>query len=446
MIHLVFSDLAAHARVWLGAFAVAIASGFVGGMAAGLVETGMAYGGEVQSGLSSAGSAVISFTAVTALIVLSSIANLTVVLQQRNYALWQLIGVRPALVGTIVLIQLAVVAVVGAAVGCAVSVPFIARLFAWSFRDWPTMRGVAVQLSGSGVLLVIAAILCVVLLGGLRGARRASRTPPIEALRASEPPKVRMGWFRYVIAAAVLAGVIGMAWSMAGATFSGVSGMAPLLTPMVAGVLAAVGPLLYPLTLHAWASIVPASASATWLLARNSARYRLSRSNAAIGPLMVAVAIAGGLYTSGATLSAAQTARTGRTEGFDLAPEGVVIMLGGPLLLSGVAAAATVFMSGQEREREFALIQAAGSTQGSIVLAALWEAVIYAATAAALGTVATIIGGLIVAHSLGLALPAVAFGTIALIALGGFLLILAATIAPTAAALRHEIPRSLSVE
>lgn len=103
MMRLVLSDLAAHARVWLGVLAVTIATGGVGAIAAGLIETGIVHGGRVQEGLSSTSAAVIMFTAVTALIVLGSTANLTVALQQRSYALWQLVGIRPTLVALVVL-------------------------------------------------------------------------------------------------------------------------------------------------------------------------------------------------------------------------------------------------------------------------------------------------------------------------------------------------------
>lgn len=445
MIRLILSDLGAHARVWLGTLAVTIATGFVAAVAAGLIETGIAYGGRVQEGLGSTSSVVIIFTTVTALIVLSSTANLTVALQQRSYALWQLVGIRPAFVGLVVLAQLGIVGIVGAVIGCLIAVPSIGPLFAWSFTDWPTMQGVEVELTIIGALLVAAGIVAVIVMGGLRGARRASRTPPIEALRDPEPPRIKMGWLRIVLTAGMIAASVGMSAGMNGARFSQISGMAPLLTPLIAGVLAAGGPILYPLALRAWTSLLPARASASWFLARNSARFRLSQSSAAIGPLMVAIALAGGLYTSGATLAAAQAERTGNAEGFDLAPEGVVILLGGPLLLSAIGAAATVFMSGHAREREFALIQAAGSTQAAIVLTAIWEAVIYTVTAAVLGTAATVAGGLIVAAALSLPFPSVSFATLGLIAGGGFALILAAAVAPTAATLRHEIPRTLAV-
>ena len=446
MIRLILSDLTVHARVWLGTLSVAVAAGFVAAVAAALIEAGADYGGRVQDALASTGAVIIVFTAVTALIVLSSTAHLTVALQQRSYALWQLIGIRPVLVELVVLVQLGIVGILGALIGCIVAVPVIGPLFAWSFRDWATLQGVTVTLSSGGVLVVAGSVAVVVVIGGLRGARRARRTPPIEALREPEPPRSTVGWFRVVVCAALVAATIGISAGMSGATFVQISGMSPLVTPLIAGAVAAIGPLLYPVILRAWTVMVPTAASASWFLARRSARYRLSQSSAAVGPLVVAIALAGGLYTSGATLAAAEAARTGRTEGFSLAPEGVVILLGGPLLLSAVGAAATVFMSGHAREREYALIQAAGSTRGAIVLTAVWEAVIYAVTAFILGTSATVAGGLIVSNALSLPLPSVSFTALGLIAGAGFLLTLAATVAPTVAALRHEIPRTLAAE
>lgn len=447
MIRLVLSDLAAHVRVWLGILSVTIATGFVAAIAAGLIETGLVHGGRIAEGLASTSAAVIMFTAVTALIVLSSTANLTVALQQRSYALWQLVGIRPTLVGIVVLIQLGIVGIIGALIGALIAIPVFGPLFTWVFREWEQMQGITLHLGIVSVLVMTASITIVVLLGGLRGARRASRTPPIEALRDPEPPQSKMGWLRIVLTTLVIAGLIALALNIDGqGSFSAISGQAILLTPLIAAAFATAGPILFPLVLRTWTSLLPARASATWFLARHSARYRLGQSSAAISPLMVAIALAGGLYTTGATLAAAQAARTGNNAGFDLAPEGVVLLLGGPLLLSAVSAAATVFMSGHAREREFALIQAAGSTHQTILLTAIWEATIYAATAAVLGTLATLIGGVIIATTLGLAFPVVATGTIGLIAGGGFALILAATAAPTVAALRHEIPRTLAVE
>lgn len=447
MIRLILSDLAAQVRVWLGIFAVAIATGFVGAIAAGLIETGAKHGGRVLEGLASTSSAIILFTAVTALIVLGSTANLTVALHQRGYALWQLVGIRPVLVAVVVLVQLGLVGTVGALIGALAAIPAFAPLFSWVFRDWEQLQGITLHLGVVSVLAVAGGTAIVIVLGGLRGARRASHTPPIEALRDPEPPRVKMGWLRIVLTTATVVGTIALAANLDGtASLSAFSGQAILLTPLIAAAFAAAGPILFPFVLRAWTSSLPAKVSASWFLARNSARHRLSRSTAAVGPLMVATALAGGLYTTGATIAAAEAARTGNSTSFDLAPEGVVIILGGPLLLSAVAAASTVFMSGRSREREYALIQAAGSTHVTIVFTAVWEAVIYAATAAILGMLATIIGGFFVASALALPHPTIAVATIGMVAGGGFALILAASVGPTVAALRHEIPRTLALE
>ncbi|PRB13416.1 FtsX-like permease family protein [Microbacterium sp. MYb62] len=447
MIRLIVSDLVAHARIWLGVAAVTIATGFVGAIAAGLLETGAFHGGAVNEGLSSTSSAVIMFTAVTALIVLSSTATLTISLQVRGYALWQLVGVRPGLVSLVVLAQLGIIGVLGGLIGSLLAIPLFPPLFTWVFREWSEMQGISLHLGIGSALAVTAAITLTVLFGGLRSARRAGRTPPIEALRDPEPSQARVGWFRVLLGVAALSGVIALVLNLDGsASMSAFSGQAVLLTPLIAAVLAATGPFVFPLVLRGWTALVPARASATWFLARNSARYRLSRSSAAISPLMVAIALTGGLYTTGATTAAAQTIRTGMDAGFDLAPEGGVILLGGPLLLSGVASAATVFMSGHAREREFALIQAVGSTPRTIVLTSIWEAMTYTVTAVVLGSAATIIGGVVIADALALPGPSVAFPALGIIAGGGLVLLLAATVMPTAAALRTEIPRTLVVE
>ena len=121
-------------------------------------------------------------------------------------------------------------------------------------------------------------------------------------------------------------------------------------------------------------------------------------------------------------------------------------MLGGPLLLAAIGAAATVFMSSGAREREFALLQAAGATRGVIIKIALWEALISAVTATLLAVFAIGIGGLVLAHALGMPAPTLALSSAWLVAGGGLVLLLAATVLPTLAALRREIPHLLAVE
>lgn len=440
------ADLVAHARVWCGTLAVVIAAGCIGALAGGLLETGLAHGGRIEEALMSAASVVVVFAAVTALVVLNSAASLAVSLQARSYALWQLVGIRPGLVAVVVLAQLAIVATIGALIGCLIAAPLFRPLFDMVFGSWQGMPGLPLSLGFGTVGLVTAAIVVIVVLGGLRGARRASRVPAVAALRDPEPRTVRAGWLRIVVTAGAVVAVIAMAKGLQGKDFSAIASQAILITPLLAGVFAGIGPLVFPFVLSAWTSFVPRRASSSWFLARHSARYRLSQSSAAINPLMVGITLAGGLFTTAATLGTAVAAQTGRTDGFDLEPGGVVLMLGGPLLLAAVGAAATVFMSGGAREREFALLQAAGATRAVIVKLAIWEALIYAVTATLLAVLAIGIGAVVLSSALGMPGPTLSLTSAWLVAGCGLALLLAATVLPTVAALRLEIPRTLAIE
>ena len=450
MLRLIFADLVANARIWLGVFALTVTAGGIGGIAASLTESGIVAGGAVQEGLAGITAAVAVFSGVTALAVLGSTATLTVTLQQRGYALWQLVGIPPTMIGLVVLAQLFVVAVIGATVGSLAVSPAVAPFFSYVFAGQNDLEGVRVHYGAVSVGWVILAVAGVVVLGGLRSARRASRVGAIEALREPEPARLRMGWLRCLLAAGLLAGVVGMSAGMAGSSFSTVSSQVMLLSPLVAALFTALGPVLFPVVLRGWTALVPPRASASWFLARNSARYRLSQSTAAISPLLVGIALTGGLYSAASTLAAALELQTGRTAGYDLAPEGVVMLLGGPLLLAAVAAAATVFMSGHARERDFALLQAAGAGQGTIIAAAAWEAVIYVVTATILGGAVVVAGGLVTAAALSTIIPGVApvfaLGPPALVAGCGLVLVAAATVLPTVTALRRDIARTLAAE
>src|SRR5690606_10768436 len=107
-----------------------------------------------------------------------------------------------------------------------------------------------------------------------------------------------------------------------------------------------------------------------------------------------------------------------------------------PLLVGTTGAAVAVFMASGARERQVALLQAAGADRGVILRAAWGEATIHAATAVLLGAAATVIGSGFLAAGLGLSAPVVAWGPLLLVGAVGAGLITLATLVPTAAALR----------
>jgi putative ABC transport system permease protein len=83
----------------------------------------------------------------------------------------------------------------------------------------------------------------------------------------------------------------------------------------------------------------------------------------------------------------------------------VVLILGGPVLLSLTGAAVTLFMAGRQRERGIALLVTAGGSAVTVVTAAAAGAVIHVATAALLGGIAVLATGLAGARALHLPPP-----------------------------------------
>lgn len=448
MLRLILADLVANARIWLGILIVSIATGAIGAFGAALIATGILLGGKTLETLVAISGSVLLLTTVTALVVLGSLANLTVSLHQRGYALWQLVGISPRVIRVVVLGQLSIVALCGGVLGCVLARPLLQPLFNYTSRPFPGLETVQVNFGPGSAWWVILCTVAIVVLGGWRGARHASQVAPMEALREPKPRGLRMSWLRWAALAAVVSCLGAMMLSFAGADIPVIASQAVFIGPIIAGGFAAVGPILFPALLSAWTSVVPERASAAWFLARHSARYRLSQSTAAISPLMVAIAMAGGLYSAGETLANASTVQTGTAQSFAPGLESVVLLLGGPLLLSAIGTAMTVFMSGHARQREFALIQSAGGTHRGILAGAVFEALIYLVTAAILGIVATIATGLVTAWALGTTLPGTeaSFGIVPTIAVagGGLVLLLAATVIPTAVALRHDVPRTLA--
>lgn len=445
MMRLVFADLVRSIRVWMGVFVVTVTAGFVGALAASMIETSWHVTEQLRQFLAGASSAVLMFTSVTALIVISSVSHLTVALQRRDYALWQLVGVRPSAVSGIVVTQLAVVGTLGSAFGTVVALTVLNPMLHLIFRGWDRLDSVNFVLAPIAMVCVIGAVLVIVLLGGLRGARNAGRVAPITALRESEAVSDRVRWFRMLLAAAVLVVLIWVSISLYEAEFTYILNTSIAITPLILVLLAVLGPLVFPVVLRVWTALLPHRLSASWYLSRHSAEYRLSQSAAAISPLMVAIGLTGGLYTASSLLRQSLIERTGEDHGWSLPLESVVVMLGGPLLLSGVAAAAIVYMTSHAREREFALVLAAGATRGHVTLMSVWEALIYAGTALLLGILAIVGGGVIVATALGLHSMPVSWVSTLFIAGGGLVLLLAATVVPTVVGLRHSVSRTLAV-
>jgi putative ABC transport system permease protein len=435
VIRLILGDLIDNLRIWLGAALIAAVAAVVGAIVASDIQTATQVGGTAGLALYGISGTVILFSAVTSVVVLGSITNLAVALHLRSYALWQLVGLGPQQVRRVVKAQLAVMALIGGAAGCAAAVPLLRPLFAFCFADVPQLRDITPAFSPVATGAVIAYVLVTVLLGGSRGARRAAQTPAIQALREPEAPTKGMSTTRWLTGAALFLILISIVVSLPGAEPEKAATSLMLIGPLTAGLLSALSPVFMVALLRTWTAVVPLSLPGWWHLARQATAHHASQSTAVITPLVMAVSLVGGLYASQGTASGGDTLSTG----------GVVLLLGGPLLLSLTGATVTLFMAGRQRDREVALLLVSGGTTATVVAAVVSEAVIYVTTAVLLAVPTVLATGLIGAWALDVP-PVFGLGAAATVVVASLVLITTAAVVPALLALRKNTVRTLAAE
>ena len=216
MMRLAFSDLRDHAATWIGAFLVAVGCGYIGGWAVSIEASA-----ETFDVLRSVGSVVIAFSSVAAVAVLALTANLTVDTQRRSYALWQLANMKPRLVSAVVLVQLVVVAVLGAICGTWLTTITFPPLFPWVFGARVEYAQAVPRVGAALMPFVWLAVAGTFLCGGLKGARSAGRTSPLAVLRESKPRRAGMTWMRVLLFAGLAIG----AWQVAAIMIGSVPGV-----------------------------------------------------------------------------------------------------------------------------------------------------------------------------------------------------------------------------
>jgi putative ABC transport system permease protein len=449
VLRLVVNDLVDNLRIWLGALFVAAAAAAALSVAVGLLQTSVGLTLNETLGLSVLASLVLVFSVIACGVVLGSVTRLTVTLQRRSYALWQLVGASAFSVVTVVRAQLVLVALVGAVIGCALAGPFVPGFIDEGLSASNGLQDVPGRFDLVGALVVVLAVTVVVWLSGLRPSRRAGRVRAIEVLRDPSPAEAGMTWLRWVVAALALVLAVAMTTSLApGGTLS--SGTQVLLIgPVFTAAAAALGPVLFPLVLRTWTRLVPDRVAPSWFLARTTVAYDLSRSSATVSNLLVAIALPGSIYAGFFTFGRAVEIVTG-TEASALAPQSFLLILSGALLVSLSGSAATVYMSSRARDRESALVRSAGGTPGVVIARAGWESLMHVVTAVISAALVLIVTGVGEAWALNAAAPgtAPAFGVAAAgtAAVAGLVLVLAAGLGPTIVSSRRSIPGALAAE
>jgi putative ABC transport system permease protein len=407
----------------------------LGAFDAVLFSTAAEIGGDDGRNLSSATALITGFNGVTAVVLISSVSTLTVALQRRSHALWQLVGVSPLRVGGIVLGQVVVLSALCGTAGVLVAVPLAQPAFELlsSTFDGMGAHGYRASFPLAAALWTVGIVVAVSLAGSLRGAIRAARVRPIEGLHDTEWKQARMGWLRWVMLGVILVAGTPIVASIAFLPEDSSMGAIPLVGPLLTGVFAVFSPVLLPLIVRGWTAVVPARWSVSWFLARANALHKLSVSTSVVSPILTAAALVGGLLSSFATMGNAILIELGRRPADPPLAE-MIILLGGPVVLAAIGASMTVAMSGRSRSRDLALLAVAGGTRGSAILASVFESLIYAVTAA-LGAMLVILAqaGLSVAL-LSVWISGVyasfEFGPVLLVSAAGLVLVAGATVGP----------------
>jgi putative ABC transport system permease protein len=455
VLRLVLEDLRQNTGIWVGALVISAATAAAGAVVAAMLETGFALvasGTELDllraGGLATLATLVVVLTVIAVTAVLGSVTRLTIDLQRRGYALWQLVGVPSRTVTVVVRLQLAVVALVGSTIGCLVVAPAVPAVLHFGLSTSDGLRTLHERFGVVSGIAVVVSVTAVVVLSSVRSSRRAGRVRPIEVLRDPEDVRGRTGWGRWVLAAGALA--LATLTTSALATGGVASGSQVLLIgPLVTAALVSVGPTLFPVVLRAWTAVVPAHRSASWFLARNAAASAVSRSSATVSALVITIALPGSITAGFGTLGDAIRRTTG-ADAPGLAPQSFLLLLGGPLLVSLFGAAATVLMAGRTREQEAALVEAAGGSRGLVLARAAWESVILVGTAVLVSAVVLVVTSCGQAIALGVSVPGTvphpgleSAGPAAIVSL--LLMVVAGTI-PLVVGRRRSIPLVLAAD
>jgi putative ABC transport system permease protein len=379
MWRLIGRELLADVGVWVGVLIVAAAGGMAGSAVAGLLAAGR--GRPLRQGLALdvLASTVTVLTVVAALVVLGTVARLTVTAQRRRYALWKLAGVSDARVTAVVRVQLVLVATVGSTAGCLTAMPVVPVFLTAGLLGTQGLGGLTMRADPLTTPWVVLAVTGVVWAGCLAASGHAGRVPATAALRAPSGREARMTWARWLAVgiALLLAALMTVGLATGGLAHGGSQIL--LIGPVVTLAAVAAGPVLFPLVHRGWTALVPMRSTA-WFLALTTVDHDIGRSTATISPLVVTIALPGSIAAGFATFGDAIAVVSGHHPAGPAA-QSLVLFLAGPLLLSVVGAAATMLMSARTRDQESALLLAAGATPALTVARSALESLMHVVTA-----------------------------------------------------------------
>ena len=452
---ILLAELRGSLRTWLGVSLAFVATNFAL-LFPGLVWVSVATaGGDSAMSLSVLAVTNMVFSALVSLSVLGTTTNLALSARRGALARLALGGATPQQIVRTVVVQLVAMSLLSSVVGTVLAMlalrPALDFLVEWrrieAHEDLAVIEPVY---SLPMALVIVSATVVVAVLGGLRQARRASKVPPVEAVRqhASGGEVAKMSRSRIVIAVLTGIAVVGAYISVFSTTsqpstdtiFNLVQ-TSTLVLVLLAVLFSLLAPVVIRPLIFAWVRLLPLPAP-SWQLARRTAHARAPRLLRSIIPVMMTVGLFLGMTCTVGSLQSSFDA-SGFTR--DLVGTAMIVLLGLPLLVSLSGGVGSLIMMSKQRDAELALLGVVGATPRQRVLVPLLEAVIISVTATILGIVMS--AGAVGVLALGFPLTRrlvfafnPPYGTFVGAVLVTFAITIAATVLPTLRARRMSEP------
>ncbi|WP_394276290.1 FtsX-like permease family protein [Luteococcus sp.] len=396
---------------------------------------------------------------VVGLSVVASSTELVVQSRRGAVARLALAGATPVGIVSTVVSQLTAVALASAVVGDLLAIAALRPALAYLQHERgqeSAGRAAPAVVDARTLLAVGAAWVLVSVLGGLAQARRASRIPPVEALRvaqAADDSGRRMGlgrWLRAVLALVVT----GLCWAMVPIltahpdreTFTQIMQMNLLGLCVTGWFLAELSPVLVGPVTQLWTRHMPAGPA--WQLGRATVLAKAARLTRSVVPVMFTVGLAFGVLGLPATYNAIFRASGYGVELGHVGAATFLVNLGLPLAVAMCGSIGSLFMMSRQRDAELALLGISGATGQQRTAVATFEALIVAGTATILGLVMALSAFVYLAYgatstglTFSLALPLASMLEAVLLTA---LVTAAATVLPTLGALRIPEPKVIA--
>ncbi|BDA64405.1 FtsX-like permease family protein [Actinomyces capricornis] len=397
MIRLLLADLRHHGGSWAWTLAIAVVAAsciagqfrVVHGALALARSTGDAdiiESANVISGLLITG-VVLSATAV-----LSSTSGLAVSQREREHGLWKALGMSPSTVRGLILGQLLALGLLASLVSVPLSIPLGRLLLDQLVSDGVFPPTSSLRWEAADLIWTALISAGTLVLGGRSAARRAACAPEAVLLRGTggggapgrDTGRIVLRILGVVIAAAGwVAGLVVITVSDDGeagiqAVFNGSLSALVLLCLLCAWIT--------PLLERMVAALVPGRGVA-WHVAGRTCALESRRSSATVLPFVVAIGLVAIVLGVAAGLPGASSSA-------------FFSLFGLPFLVAWTGGVAVIAMSAGQRQRDAALLRAAGAEERDVLLMEVLEGVIHAVAACLIGLLVALAAAVLMARLL----------------------------------------------